>query len=90
MTILQSEIRRILDKTQIAKNASRNEISGLYIPTLVQSNSFGFYKTAKLLSLDIKVQSNIARIQSDGVLRRSAKVFVKTLRINDLILKIHI
>ena len=60
---LQSEIRRILNENQIAKNASRKEFLGLYIPALIQSNSVQFYKTAKFLNSDVKVQSNMTRIQ---------------------------
>jgi hypothetical protein len=62
---LQSEIRRILDENQIAKNVSRKEFIGLYIPALVQSNSVQFYQTAKFLNAEVKVQSNMTRIQSD-------------------------
>ena len=62
MTI-QSEIRRILNENQIVKNASRKEFLGLYIPTLVQSNSVQFFKTAKFLNSDVKVHSNMTRIQ---------------------------
>ena len=60
---LQSEIRRILNENQIVKNASRKEFLGLYIPALVQSNSVQFYKTAKFLNAEVKVQSNMTRIQ---------------------------
>lgn len=60
---LQSEIRRILDENQIVKNASRKEFIGLYIPALIQSNSVQFCKTAKFLNADVKVQSNMTRIQ---------------------------
>ena len=56
---LQSEIRRILDENQIVKNASRKEFLGLYLPALVQSNSVQFYKTAKFLNAEVKVQSNM-------------------------------
>lgn len=62
---LRNETRRILDENQIVKNASRKEFLGLYIPALVQSNSVQFYKTAKFLNADVKVQSNMTRIQSD-------------------------
>jgi len=60
---LQSEIRRILNENQIVKNATRKEFLGLYIPALVQSNSVQFFKTAKFLNSDVKVQSNMNRIQ---------------------------
>ena len=60
---LQSEIRRILNENQIVKNASRKEFLGLYIPALVQSNSVQFIKTAKFLNSEVKVQSNMTRIQ---------------------------
>jgi len=60
---LQSEIRRILNENQIVKNASRKEFLGLYIPALVQSNSVQFFKTAKFLNSDVKVHSNMTRIQ---------------------------
>ena len=60
---LQSEIRRILDENQIVKNASRKEFLGLYIPALVQSNSVQFIQTAKFLNSEVKVQSNMTRIQ---------------------------
>ena len=60
---LQSEIRRILNENQIVKNASRKEFLGFYIPALVQSNSVQFIKTAKFLNSDVKVQSNMTRIQ---------------------------
>lgn len=62
---LQSEIRRILNENQIVKNASRKKFLGFYIPALVQSNSVQFYKTAKFLNSDVKIQSNMTRIQSD-------------------------
>ncbi len=60
---LESEIRRILNENQIVKNASRKEFLGLYIPALVQSNSVQFFKTAKFLNSDVKIQSNMNRIQ---------------------------
>ena len=60
---LQSEIRRILNENQILKNASRKEFLGLYLPALVQSNSVQFIKTAKFLNSEVKVQSNMTRIQ---------------------------
>ena len=63
MMTLQSEIRRILDENQIVKNASRKEFLGLYLPALVQSNSVQFYKTAKFLNAQVKVQSNMTHIQ---------------------------
>ena len=60
---LQSEIRRILNENQIVKNASRKSFLGLYIPALVQSNSVQFHKTAKFLNAEVKIQSNMTRIQ---------------------------
>ena len=59
MMTLQSEIRRILDENQIVRNASRKEFLGLHLPALVQSNSVQFYKTAKFLNAEVKVQSNM-------------------------------
>jgi Transposase DDE domain len=63
MMTLQSEIRRILDENQIVKNACRKEFLGLYIPALVQSNSVQFCQTAKFLNADVKIKSNMTRIQ---------------------------
>jgi hypothetical protein len=60
---LQSEIIKILKENQIVNNASRKEFICLYIPALIQSNSVQFHKTAKFLNSDVKVQSNMTRIQ---------------------------
>lgn len=60
---LQNEIRRILKENKIVKNASRKEFLGFYIPALIQSNSVQFFKTAKFLNAEVKVQSNMTRIQ---------------------------
>ncbi len=60
---LRNEIRQILDENQIVKNASRKSFLVSYLPALIQSNSVQFYKTAKFLNSDVKVQSNMTRIQ---------------------------
>lgn len=60
---LKCEIREILDQIQIVKHAFRKDFVGLYIPSLIQSGSVQFHKTAKYLNEDVKLDSNTKRIQ---------------------------
>lgn len=60
---LKGEIRKILDQIQIVKHAFRKDFIGLYIPSLMQSDSVQFHKTAKYLNAEVKLDSNTKRIQ---------------------------
>ncbi len=60
---LRGEIRGILDQIQIVKNARRKDFIGFYIPSLIQSDSVQFHKTAKYLNAEVKLDSNTTRIQ---------------------------
>lgn len=60
---LKGEIRKTLDQIQIVKHAFRKDFVGLYIPSLMQSESVQFHRTAKYLNSEVKLDSNTKRIQ---------------------------